>query len=98
MTDKCLNMANCLYLLRTRNRVNQNQLAKVIGVTPPMYSRIEKGERRLKLEQLEALAEFFHVDIEELQTLWLVDKIQETTFKTPRTVTERAFSIIKSTL
>lgn len=40
-----------------------------------MFSKIERGDRRAKRSQVPQLAKFFHVDEEELLTLWLADRI-----------------------
>ena len=36
-------LADKLYMLRVERRISSRELAKVIGVEPPMYSRIEHG-------------------------------------------------------
>ena len=41
----------------------------------PMFSKIERGDRRAKRSQVIMLAEYFHVDEKEMLTLWLADKI-----------------------
>jgi hypothetical protein len=40
-----------------------------------MYSKIERGERRAKREQIIILANLFQTDQKELLTLWLADQI-----------------------
>ena len=40
-----------------------------------VYSKIERGERRAKREQVVKLAEILKVDQEELLTLWLADQV-----------------------
>jgi hypothetical protein len=39
-----------------------------------MFSKIERGDRRAKREQVIKLAEYFHHDEKEMLTLWLADK------------------------
>ena len=40
-----------------------------------MFSKIERGDRRAKREQVIKLAEYFHQDEKEMLTLWLADKV-----------------------
>lgn len=42
-----------------------------------MYSKIERGERKAKREQVIALAQLLNTNEEELLTIWLSDKIIE---------------------
>ena len=41
----------------------------------PMFSKIERGDRRAKRGQVTKLAEYFHQDENEMLTLWLADKV-----------------------
>ena len=40
-----------------------------------MFSKIERGERRAKREQVVKLAELLHQDENEMLKLWLADKV-----------------------
>ena len=40
-----------------------------------MFSKIERGDRRAKREQVIKLAEYLHQDEKEMLTLWLADKV-----------------------
>lgn len=40
-----------------------------------MYSRIERGERRAKREQVIILSQILDVETEDLRCLWLADKV-----------------------
>lgn len=42
-----------------------------------MYSRIERGKRKAKREQVDILAEVLNAGKYELTVLWLADKIHE---------------------
>ena len=53
----------------------QRQLAAVLGVDVPMFSKIERGDRRAKREHVIILAQQLNVSEEELLSLWLADKI-----------------------
>ena len=50
-------------------------MAAYLEIDTPMFSKIERGDRRAKRSQVPQLAEYFHVDEKELLTLWLADKI-----------------------
>ena len=43
-------------------------------IDTPKYSKIERGARRAKREQVIKLAEYLHQDEKEMLTLWLADK------------------------
>ena len=60
--------------LRDENGVLQRQLAALLEIDTPMFSKIERGDRRAKREQVIKLAEYFHLDEKEMLTLWLADK------------------------
>ena len=61
--------------LRDENGVLQRQLAALLEIDTPMFSKIERGDRRAKREQVIKLAEYFHQDVNEMLTLWLADKV-----------------------
>lgn len=53
----------------------QRQLAVLLEIDTPMFSKIERGDRRAKRMQVIQLANYFHVDEKELLTLWVADKV-----------------------
>ena len=61
--------------LREEKGLLQRQLAAKLEIDTPMCSKIERGERRAKREQVIQMAELFDVDQEELLTLWLASQI-----------------------
>ncbi|MEA1849916.1 helix-turn-helix transcriptional regulator [Chryseobacterium sp. MHB01] len=63
--------------LREKQELLQRQLAASLEIDTPMYSKIERGERRAKREQVIALAQLLNINEEELLTIWLSDKIIE---------------------
>ena len=60
-------------------RENQNlylrQVAPLLEMDTAQLSKIEKGLRRLKKDQIPLLAQILKADVEELQTLWLADQL-----------------------
>lgn len=67
--------ANRLKQLREQNDLLQRQMSAALEIDTGLYSKIERGERRVKQEQLITLAELLHVDVMELLELWLTDSV-----------------------
>lgn len=61
--------------LRERQGLLQRQLAANLEIDSPMYSKIERGERRAKREQVVVLAKLLNSDEHELLTLWLAEQV-----------------------
>ena len=61
--------------LRLENGVLQRQLASLLEIDTPMFSKIERGDRRAKRAQVIQIANYFNVDEKELLTLWVADKV-----------------------
>lgn len=66
--------ANKIKQLREERQLLQRQLASSLEIDTPMYSKIERGERRARREQITVIAELLQIDETELVTLWLADK------------------------
>lgn len=60
--------------LREERGLLQRQLAPILEIDTPMFSKIERGDRRAKREQVIKLSEYLHQDEKEMLTLWLADK------------------------
>lgn len=60
---------------REEHSYTQKQLANELGIDVPMYSRIERGERPAKREQVIKLAHIFNVDESSLLRLWVAEKV-----------------------
>ncbi len=50
-----------LYDLRTDHDLTQEDIAKILGTTKQTYGRYENGSRRLQIDDLIKLAEFYKV-------------------------------------
>ena len=61
--------------LRDEQGILQRQVAAYLEIDTPMFSKIERGDRRAKRSQVTKLAEYFHLEEKELLTLWLADRI-----------------------
>lgn len=55
--------------LRDEHDVLQRQLAALLEIDTPTFSKIERGDRRAKREQVIKLAESFHQDEKKMLTL-----------------------------
>ncbi|MBI4646722.1 MAG: helix-turn-helix transcriptional regulator [Bacteroidia bacterium] len=63
--------------LREDNNLLLRHLAAKLDVDAAQLSKIERGERRAKREQVIMLAEIFKVEKEELLSLWLAAKVYD---------------------
>jgi transcriptional regulator with XRE-family HTH domain len=64
--------------LREERGLVQRQLSAALEIDTPMYSKIERGERKAKRYQIPIMAQMFEVDEKELLTIWLADKVLDT--------------------
>ena len=68
-------LGNKIKSLRDEQEVLQRQLAAYLEIDTPMFSKIERGDRRAKRSQVILLAKYFDVDEKEMLKLWLADKV-----------------------
>lgn len=66
---------NKIRFLRDKQGILQRQVAAYLEIDTPMFSKIERGERRAKRSQVIQMATYFKVDEKEMLTLWLADKV-----------------------
>lgn len=71
-------LGNKIKELRNKHEVLQRQLASYLEIDTPMFSKIERGDRRAKRSQVVLLAKYFHINKNEMLTLWLADKVLDT--------------------
>ena len=64
--------------LREERGLVQRQMSAALEIDTPMYSKIERGERKAKRSQIPLMAQMFEVDEKELLTIWLADKVLDT--------------------
>ena len=72
---KVMLFADKIRQLREDNQMLQRQLASALEIDTPMYSKIERGDRPAKREQVVLIAKLLNTDEKELLTLWLADQI-----------------------
>lgn len=63
--------------LRKVNRLLQRQVASQLEIDTPMLSKIERGDRKAKKEQVLHFAKILNTGKDELLTLWLADQVVE---------------------
>ncbi len=63
--------------LREEKNLLQRQIAHRLNMDTPMLSKIERGERWTKKEQVLIFAKIFSVNENELLSLWLADQVYE---------------------
>jgi transcriptional regulator with XRE-family HTH domain len=66
---------NRVRVLREKQKLYLRQVAPLLEMDTAQLSKIEKGQRYLKKEQIPLLAEILKVDKDELITLWLADQV-----------------------
>ena len=71
-------LGNKIKELRGKHEVLQRQLAAYLEIDTPMFSKIDRGDRRAKRSQVILLAKYFHIDEKDMLTLWLADKVLDT--------------------
>lgn len=77
--DKLIQMlfAERIKQLREDSKLPQKEVAELLGIDIPMYSRIERGQRKAKKEYISVFSNFYKVNEEELTQLWLADKVYD---------------------
>ncbi|MFT3903924.1 MAG: helix-turn-helix transcriptional regulator [Niabella sp.] len=63
--------------LRESQNLYLRQVAPLLDMDTAQLSKIEKGLRQLKKEQIPLLAEILKTDKVELETLWLADQLMQ---------------------
>ncbi|CAN5439225.1 hypothetical protein BH09BAC3_BH09BAC3_36020 [soil metagenome] len=62
-------------ILREKQNLYLRQVAPLLEMDTAQLSKIEKGLRQLKREQIPILSEILKADKDELLTMWLADQI-----------------------
>jgi transcriptional regulator with XRE-family HTH domain len=63
--------------LRIKQKLLLRQVASKLDVDTSIISKMERGERPIKKEQITILAEILKVSKDELLTLWLADQLYD---------------------
>ena len=68
-------LGNKIRSLRDEQGILQRQVAAYLEIDTPMFSKIERGDRRAKRSQVIQMSTYFKVDEKVMLTLWLADKV-----------------------
>lgn len=63
--------------LREASKLTQKDVAEVLGIDIPMYSRIERAQRKAKKEYIPLLSKLYKVNENELSQLWMADRVYD---------------------
>jgi transcriptional regulator with XRE-family HTH domain len=63
--------------LREQKGLLQKHIASRLDIDTPMLSKIERGERKAKRDQLPILAKALSADKDDLLSLWLADQVYD---------------------
>ncbi|MBQ4563068.1 MAG: LexA family transcriptional regulator [Lachnospiraceae bacterium] len=78
-----MNFPNILKHLRTQRGINQSELATALGVSRSAIGMYESGKREPDFETMEAIADYFNVDMNYLHGLQSQQHIPHTLFPSP---------------
>lgn len=87
------------YIRQSREQLQlpQRKLAEALDIDTATYCKIEKGERRVKREQIRIVAEILKVDELELRTLWLADQVVEI-MENEQEISDNVLDLVKENL
>lgn len=63
--------------LREDSELLQRHVASQMDIDTPMLSKIERGERKARKQQVLLFSQILNGNLEELLTLWLTDQVLE---------------------
>lgn len=63
--------------LRIKQNLLLREVASKLEIDTAILSKMERGERPIKKEQISVLADILKANKDELQTLWLSDQVME---------------------
>ena len=61
--------------LRESRGLVQRQIADALGIDTAFVSKVENGEKQLSKTHLKKIARLYSLSAEELEVLWLADKL-----------------------
>ena len=83
--------------LRIQKQMTKRQLAAALKIDTARYSKIERGERKAKKEQVPILSKLFNVNTEQLLILWLADQVSAVV-SDDQQIASQALSLVVETL
>ncbi|TRW21546.1 helix-turn-helix transcriptional regulator [Flavobacterium zepuense] len=91
-----MNFGEKIKELREGQGLLQRHLAANLEIDTPMFSKIERGERKAKRDQVLQLATLLHTDKSTLLSLWLADQVIDLLKSEPQA--NEAIEIVKKEL
>lgn len=70
-----MTLGNKIKELRENKGLMQREVGNIINVDGAFISKIESGEKQISRHHLPTLSIYFNINLEELEILWLSDKI-----------------------
>lgn len=64
-----------LKTLREERKLLQREVAAILKMDTALLSKIERGTRKIKRDQISAFAEAYNVDSRELNKRWIINQI-----------------------
>ena len=83
--------------IREQQQIPQRQLAAALGIDTATYCKIEKGERKVKGNQVLIIANILRTNKEDLLAMWIADQVP-TNVKKGKIVVNKALNIVKQNL
>lgn len=62
--------------LRDQRNLKQREIGAIINVDGAFISKVENNDKSINRNHLQKLSKFFNIEEDELQSLWLADKIR----------------------
>jgi len=89
--------ANKIKELRESKQLLQRHVSAALDMDNAMYCKIEKGDRRVKREQIPMIAEILQADPEELLILWLADQVT-TVVANDKEIASEVLNVVKENM
>ena len=83
--------------LREERQMPQRILAAALDIDTATYCKIEKGERRVRREQVLIIANLLKADEKELLALWLADQVTAVV-ESDKQIADKALNIVKNNM
>ena len=83
--------------IREKQQMPQRQLAAALKIDTATYCKIEKGERKVKGNQVLIIADILRTNKEDLLALWIADQVP-VNVKREKVVVNKTLEIVKQNI
>ena len=83
--------------VREQQQIPQRQLAAALEIDTATYCKIEKGERKVKGDQVLIIANVLNTNKEDLLALWIADQVPANV-KREKVIVNKALEIVKQNI